>query len=121
MEQHRYVEHVNPGCAVYSGSFDVGASGAVGTLYGCRGVTVAETGTNGTYTLTLEKPVQGLVSYAFGIMSDTILTVQIDSDASSTTGIITIQCLTTGSTATDPTSGDRVSFWLEVDKLGLVT
>lgn len=121
MEQHRSIEWVNPGCVVFSGSFDVGASGAVGTLYGCRGVTVAKTATAGTYTLTLEKAMQGLVSFSLNLKSDTGLFVQVDTETVSTDGVVTIQCLNTSSTATNPTSGDRVSFLLEVDKRGIVT
>lgn len=113
----------NPGCVRIDLKLTIGGTGAVTAF---RGMWLKDSAppvraSAGQYTITLDRPVRDLVGFGGSMLQQgtEILEPVILTDASSTTGIITIQTRNGSGAATDPTSGDVIYLGLTLDVDGL--
>lgn len=113
----------NPGCMHVDVKLVIGATGAVASFRGMwlKDATPPVRASAGQYTITLDRPVRDMVGFAGSMLQQgvEILEPVVLTDASSTTGVITIQTRNGSGAATDPTSGDVIYLGLTLDVDGL--
>lgn len=110
------------GCVTILGKIPIGATGAVGTVVGCKGVTVTKAAT-GVYKLALNRKYKALlkasgkVIYAANTTVDSLCVNFSDDNVASSTPLVQLCVVNTAAAAlASPTSGDAICFELTLSQ-----